>query len=126
MVDYSGTNWFNKVSHIAQVGGIETAVLDNGQSKGTRVARINTGSGLRFKVVIDRAMDIAEASFNASNLTWISALGVTSPTSPMGTGNKLRMVRYNLWIDARGRTGRGRVLAPGVYTIELPIFQPNL
>lgn len=79
MVDYSGTNWFNKVSHIAQVGGIETAVLDNGQSKGTRVAWINTGSGLRFKVVIDRAMDIAEASFNASNLTWISALGVTSP-----------------------------------------------
>lgn len=79
MVDYTDRDWIDKVSHISQVGGIETAVLDNGPGKGTRIAWINTGSGLRFKVVIDRAMDIAEAYFNASNLTWISALGVTSP-----------------------------------------------
>src|SRR5690606_28952645 len=33
----------------------------------------------RYKVVIDRAMDIAEAAFNEHNLVWISELGVTPP-----------------------------------------------
>jgi len=80
-VIYSNTNWLDKVSHIAQVGGIETSVLDNGLGRGSRIAWINTGSGLRFKVVLDRAMDIAEASYNQHNLSWISQLGITPPQS---------------------------------------------
>ena len=71
--------WHDKISHHVQWGGIETAVLDNGAGRGTRVAWINTGCGLRYKVVIDRAMDIAEASFNQHNLSWISHLGTTPP-----------------------------------------------
>src|SRR5690606_276330 len=35
--------------------------------------------GLRYKVVIDRAMDIADAAFNHHNLAWLSHTGVTSP-----------------------------------------------
>lgn len=53
--------WYNKISNPAQLGGIETAILDNGTGRGTRIAWINTGTGLRYKVVIDRAMDIADA-----------------------------------------------------------------
>src|SRR5690349_21429160 len=62
-----------------QLGGIETSVLDNGPARGTRVAWINTGTGLRYKVIIDRAMDIGEAFFDAHCLSWISHLGVTPP-----------------------------------------------
>ena len=50
-------NWQDKVSNHTQLGGIETSVLDNGLGKGTRIAWVNTGSGLRYKVVIDRALD---------------------------------------------------------------------
>ena len=71
--------WTNKISNASQLGGIETAVLDNGPGRGTRIAWINTGGGLRYKVVIDRAMDIAEASYNQHNLSWISHLGTASP-----------------------------------------------
>jgi hypothetical protein len=71
--------WHNKISNSAQLGGIETAVLDNGAGRGTRIAWINTGSGLRFKVVIDRALDIAEAFYNKHSLAWLSHLGVTAP-----------------------------------------------
>lgn len=71
--------WLELVSHHAQVGGIETSVLDNGRAKGTRIAWVNTGAGLRFKVVIDRGMDIADASYNAHNLVWLSKLGITAP-----------------------------------------------
>lgn len=71
--------WSDKVSNIAQVGGIETSVLDNGPGKGLRIAWINTGSGLRYKVVIDRAMDIAEAFYNQHSLAWLSHTGFTPP-----------------------------------------------
>lgn len=70
--------WKNKISNIQQLGGIETSVLDNGAGKGVRIAWVNTGSGLRFKVVLDRCMDIADAFFNEKSLTWISHLGISA------------------------------------------------
>lgn len=74
------------VSNPLQVGGIETSVLDNGPGRGNRIAWINTGSGLRFKVVIDRAMDIMEASYNQFGLAWISHPGITAPYHNAHTG----------------------------------------
>ncbi len=71
--------WTDKISNAAQLGGIETSVIDNGAGRGTRIAWINTGTGLRYKVVLDRAMDIADAFFNQHSLAWISHLGVTPP-----------------------------------------------
>jgi hypothetical protein len=74
------------VSNPAQVGGIETSVLDNGPGRGNRIAWINTGSGLRFKVVIDRAMDIMEAFYKQYGLAWISHPGITIPNQHANTG----------------------------------------
>jgi galactose mutarotase-like enzyme len=71
--------WHDKISNSVQLGGVETSILDNGAGKGTRIAWINTGSGLRYKVVIDRAMDIAEAFYNQHSLAWINHAGVTPP-----------------------------------------------
>ncbi|HIJ70537.1 MAG TPA: aldose 1-epimerase family protein [Planctomycetes bacterium] len=71
--------WKDKICNTAQVGGIETSVLDNGLGKGVRVAWVNTGTGLRYKVVIDRGMDIAEAFYNEHSLAWLSHAGVTAP-----------------------------------------------
>jgi hypothetical protein len=80
--------WANKISNPAQLGGIETSVMDNGWGRGTRIAWINTGTGLRYKVVIDRAMDIADAFYNQYSLTWLSHSGITAPQpfSDKGTG----------------------------------------
>lgn len=71
--------WKDKISNAAQLGGIETAVLDNGLGRGTRIAWINTGTGLRYKVVIDRAMDIADAFYNGYSLAWLSSAGIVPP-----------------------------------------------
>lgn len=72
-------SWTDKISNATQLGGIETAVLDNGPGRGTRIAWINTGRGLRFKVVLDRAMDIADAFYNKHSLAWLSHSGITAP-----------------------------------------------
>ena len=71
--------WKNKISNPAQLGGIETSVIENGPARGTRIAWINTGTGLRYKVVIGRAMDIADASYNQHSLTWLSNTGIRPP-----------------------------------------------
>ncbi len=71
--------WDNKICNPAQVGGIETSVLDNGLARSVRIAWVNTGTGLRYKVVIDRAMDIADAFYNQHSLAWLSHAGVTAP-----------------------------------------------
>jgi len=70
--------WEGKIGNHFTVGGIERAVLDDGAGRGTRIAWVNTGSGLRFKIVIDRCMDIADAFFNRHSLAWISHGGVTA------------------------------------------------
>lgn len=74
-------NWRDKVSNISQAGGIETSVLDNGHGRGSRIAWFNTGSGFRFKLALDRSMDITEAFFNRHSLAWISNQG-TAPAQP--------------------------------------------
>ena len=68
-----------RISNAAQLGGIETSILDNGPARGTRIAWINTGTGLRYKIVLDRAMDIAEAFFNQHSIAWLSHAGVSAP-----------------------------------------------
>lgn len=72
-------NYQDKVGNHKQLGGIETSILDNGAGAGVRIAWIDTGSGLRYKVVLDRAMDIAEAVYNDCNLSWIGHIGVVKP-----------------------------------------------
>jgi len=72
-------SWTDKISNPAQIGGIETSILDNGAAKGTRIAWINTGTGFRYKVVLDRAMDIMDAFFNQHSLSWLSHGGITYP-----------------------------------------------
>jgi hypothetical protein len=73
-MDYQG-----KVGNAKQLGGIETSILDNGAGAGTRIAWIDTGSGFRYKVVIDRGMDIAEAIYNDCSIAWIGHIGVVKP-----------------------------------------------
>jgi len=72
-------NWLNKIGNMTQVGGIETSALDNGPARGSRIAWINTGTGLRYKVAIDRALDIADTFFNGHSLAWISHAGMSRP-----------------------------------------------
>lgn len=78
--------WQDKICNIIQVGGIETSILDNGIERGNRIAWFNTGSGLRYKVILDRAMDIGEAFFDSYSLSWLSHSGFTAPRPDANKG----------------------------------------
>ncbi len=64
----------------SQLGGIETSVLDDGPGRGNRIAWVNTGGGLRYKVMIDRGLDVADAEFRGQSLTWHSLGGPLVPS----------------------------------------------
>ena len=55
-------------------------------SGGVRIAWINTGAGLRYKVVIDRGLDVADAEYNGQSLTWHSFTGITAPRPALARG----------------------------------------
>ncbi|MBM4143654.1 MAG: DUF4432 family protein [Lentisphaerae bacterium] len=71
--------WQGKVSNMAQVAGIELCAMEDGPARGTRVAWVNTGSPLRFKVAVDRALDIVDAFHGAHSLAWLSHGGLVAP-----------------------------------------------
>jgi len=65
-----------------QVAGILTGTLDHPQPGGgqsCRVAHVDTGSGFRFTVALDRGGDIVQATHNATNLAFLTPNGYKPP-----------------------------------------------
>lgn len=67
------------VGSLAQVGGVQLSELSDGRERGVRVADFRTGSGFRFTVHIDRALDIGAAEFRGYALGYRSVAGAVGP-----------------------------------------------
>ncbi|NBC11355.1 MAG: DUF4432 family protein [Planctomycetes bacterium] len=65
---------------VEQVGGIQTAVLDNGPARGQRIAMVNTGAGLRYTVALDRAADLVHAHHHAHSLAYLTQNRIKAPS----------------------------------------------
>lgn len=66
------------IGSIEQIGGLKSYTLNHGKAEGVRVAEIDTGV-IRFVVVLDRCMDIAQAFYKGQAISWISKTGITAP-----------------------------------------------
>ena len=66
----------------AQVAGIDAYTLDEGPAHGVRALCVNTGGGLRYRVLVDRGLDIDQAFFNHLSLTFLSQIRVENLPSP--------------------------------------------
>ncbi len=81
-MNYDTTRFINP----AQAGGIESYVFNEGEARGTRALAVNTGGGLRYRVLPDRGLDIEQAFFNQWSLTFLSHKGITPPTRALDRG----------------------------------------
>lgn len=70
----------SKFINSAQVGGIEAYQLDDGAGRGVRALCVNTGGGLRYRVLVDRGLDIDHAFLNQHSLAFLTHGGVTRPS----------------------------------------------
>lgn len=67
-----------QIGSVEQIGGIKDYTLNDGKGKGVRVIEVNTGS-VRFCILPDRCMDIAQAYYKENAVSWISKTGITAP-----------------------------------------------
>ncbi|GAB4113506.1 MAG: hypothetical protein OHK0050_16790 [Roseiflexaceae bacterium] len=76
-----------RIGDIAQLGFVRLAEISDGAGRGVRIADVAAGR-LRFTVLIDRGLDIADASLDGIPLAWHSAAGITHPAAyePHGRG----------------------------------------
>ena len=68
-----------RAGNLSQFGGVRLVTLGDGVERGMRMLQFNTGSGLCFSVLVDRAMDIAEVSHNGRAIGWHSPTGFRHP-----------------------------------------------
>ena len=67
------------IGSIEQIGGVKDYTINDGKGKGVRVIEINTGN-LRFCILPDRCMDIAQAFYKDNAVAWVSKTGITAPS----------------------------------------------
>lgn len=75
-----------KFIHPSQAGGIEAYTIDDGAARGVRALCVNTGGGLRYRLLVDRGLDIDQAFFNQNSLAFLTHKGVTPPTRGLDHG----------------------------------------
>jgi hypothetical protein len=64
---------------LSQFAGVRLMTLGDGVERGIRMLEFRTGTGLRFTVLVDRAMDIADCEFKGSAIGWNSPAGFRHP-----------------------------------------------
>jgi Domain of unknown function (DUF4432) len=64
---------------LSQFAGVRLMTLGDGVERGVRMLEFRSGTGLRFTVLVDRAMDIAECEYGEFPIGWHSPSGFRHP-----------------------------------------------
>lgn len=64
---------------LSQFAGVRLMTLGDGVERGIRVLEFRTGSGLRFTLLVDRALDIGDCEYRGQAIGWHSPAGFRSP-----------------------------------------------
>jgi hypothetical protein len=86
--EWSKAELQRRVGHMDQLAGIRLVEAADGKERGSRLLDVWTGTGLRFQVNADRALDISSCDFKGIPLSWRSPAGDVHPAyyEPRGTG----------------------------------------
>lgn len=64
---------------LSQFAGVRLMTLGDGLERGNRMLEFRSGAGLRFTVLIDRALDIADCEWRGQAIGWHSPSGFRNP-----------------------------------------------
>ena len=64
---------------LSQFAGVRLMTLGDGVERGIRMLEFRTGSGLRFTLLVDRALDIADCDYRGQAIGWHSPTGFRHP-----------------------------------------------
>jgi hypothetical protein len=77
--EWSKAELLSRVGQMDQLAGIRLVEAGEGKARGCRLLDVWTGTGLRFQVNADRALDISSCSFKGMALAWRSPAGDVHP-----------------------------------------------
>lgn len=63
----------------SQFAGVRLMTLGDGLERGIRLLEFRSGTGLRFTVLVDRALDIADCDYRGMAIGWHSPSGFRHP-----------------------------------------------
>jgi hypothetical protein len=64
---------------LSQFAGVRLMTLADGVERGIRMLEFRTGTGFRFTVLVDRALDVADCEFRGAAIGWHSPSGFRHP-----------------------------------------------
>jgi hypothetical protein len=64
---------------LSQFAGVRLMTLGDGVERGIRMLEFRAGTGLRFTILVDRAMDIADCEYRQFPIGWHSPSGFRNP-----------------------------------------------
>lgn len=64
---------------LSQFAGVRLVTLEDGVERGIRMLEFRTGTGFRFTVLVDRALDVADCEFRGAAIGWHSPSGFRHP-----------------------------------------------
>ena len=64
---------------LSAFAGVRLMTLGDGVERGIRMLEFRTGTGLRFTVLVDRALDIADCEYKGAAIGWHSPTGFRHP-----------------------------------------------
>lgn len=77
--DWSRRELLDRIGRLSQLGGLTPFEFSSGKARGVRGVRVQTGTGLDFSVLVDKGLDIFDASYCSKSLCWHSPVGVVHP-----------------------------------------------
>ncbi|MGH2388311.1 MAG: aldose 1-epimerase family protein [Chloroflexota bacterium] len=77
--DYTRDALLRRVGRLAQVGGVDAAVLDDGPERSVRALHFTGAAGLSCTVLPDRGMDISALAWHGIPLSWLNNVGRPAP-----------------------------------------------
>jgi hypothetical protein len=85
---YTRAELLKYTGDIAQIAGVDAGELADGFERGVRTARVHTGTGFDFTVLVDRGFDIGPATYAGASLAYRSPTGAPAPAfyEPDGPG----------------------------------------
>lgn len=92
MATFLGRSWtrrelLERVGSIEQLAGIRAVTEAGGKAQGVRSFEVYTASGLTFRVLADRALDISSCHYRGLPLAWTSPAGDVHPSYYEGAGS---------------------------------------
>jgi hypothetical protein len=86
--EWSKSELLRRVGQMDQLAGIRLLEAGDGKARGCRMLDVWTGTGLRFQINAERALDISSCDFKGQPLAWRSPAGDVHPAfyEPQGLG----------------------------------------